>query len=305
MIRIGTRITPSNFCFSKIVSAGHIGAALETVRQHEDTYLWLPVMIDMPVKESREPGMFCPWTQATYFTLRHPFSLETEERVLHPIIHLREPARMIASQLYPSLGPAFGLRRRQIQKALDKAFEAQLCFEHALTDEWESRIEPGLENKPAIVIIGRPYMLHDTKLNLRIGAEISRLGVTAIPMDFLPASGTSLYETYPNMYWGEGAEILRAVLYCADHPNLFPVVISNFGCGPDSFLSKYIEEILEKKTGKPFLEIELDAHSARAGMVTRLEAFHDVVYSYQRVRSGGRNTNTTGGLWRYQETNYR
>lgn len=302
MIRLGTKVTPSNFCFSKIVSTGHLAVALQSIRERKNTYVWLPVTVDMPVEESRESGMFCPWTQATYFTLKHPFHLENQERVLHPVIHLRESTARIAKELRRNLGAFFGFRVRMIQTALDRGFAAQNRFERQLHRVWTEEIEPGLERNPAIVVVGRPYMLHDTTLNLRIGAEISRLGITAIPMDFLPTSDIPLYDVYPNMYWGEGAEILRAVLYCAKHPNLFPVIISNFGCGPDSFLSKYIEDILEKQAKKPFLEIELDAHSARAGMVTRLEAFHDVIRSYQKAHSEIAQKNMVEDSWQYQKT---
>jgi len=149
-------------------------------------------------------------------------------------------------------------------------------------------------------------MLYDPELNLRIGKEIARLGTAAIPMDFLPAGHISVMGDYHNMYWGQGARIIRAVRFCASHPNLFPVVISNFGCGPDSFLSKYVEEEMEKQGRKPLLEIELDAHSARAGMVTRLEAYFDVITSYYSLNSDGPRAGSASDKapraeWQYQE----
>jgi predicted nucleotide-binding protein (sugar kinase/HSP70/actin superfamily) len=50
------------------------------------------------------------------------------------------------------------------------------------------------------------------------------------------------------------------------------VYITNFGCGPDSFIQHFFKE---KMAGKPFLEIEIDEHSADVGAITRLEAFLD------------------------------
>jgi predicted nucleotide-binding protein (sugar kinase/HSP70/actin superfamily) len=125
-------------------------------------------------------------------------------------------------------------------------------------------------------------------------------------MDFLPAGHISVMGDYHNMYWGQGARIIRAVRFCGSHPNLFPVVISNFGCGPDSFLSKYVEEEMEKQGRKPLLEIELDAHSARAGMVTRLEAYFDVITSYYNLnsdgpRAGAASDKAKRAEWQYQE----
>jgi predicted nucleotide-binding protein (sugar kinase/HSP70/actin superfamily) len=55
---------------------------------------------------------------------------------------------------------------------------------------------------------------------------------------------------------------------------------------------------MEQYSRKPLLEIELDAHSARAGMVTRLEAFGDVINSYYRLMKGQHQ-------WQFQNTNSR
>lgn len=62
------------------------------------------------------------------------------------------------------------------------------------------------------------------------------------------------------------AEIIK------DDPRLFAIYITNFGCGPDSFISHFFQDRLG---GKPHLEIEIDEHSADVGAITRLEAFLD------------------------------
>jgi predicted nucleotide-binding protein (sugar kinase/HSP70/actin superfamily) len=54
------------------------------------------------------------------------------------------------------------------------------------------------------------------------------------------------------------------------------VYLGNFRCGPDSFLSHFVREELKDK---PYLQIEVDEHSADAGMITRCEAFLDSLRS--------------------------
>jgi len=64
---------------------------------------------------------------------------------------------------------------------------------------------------------------------------------------------------------------------CEDHsanPLLHAVYIGNFSCGPDSFIIKFFDE---EMSGKPYLHLELDAHSADAGAITRCEAFLDSI----------------------------
>jgi predicted nucleotide-binding protein (sugar kinase/HSP70/actin superfamily) len=48
------------------------------------------------------------------------------------------------------------------------------------------------------------------------------------------------------------------------------VYVTNFGCGPDSFLTGFFQRALGKK---PALLLEIDEHSADAGVITRLEAW--------------------------------
>ena len=59
---------------------------------------------------------------------------------------------------------------------------------------------------------------------------------------------------------------------------LYGIFITNFGCGPDSFILHFFQDIMR---GKPYLEIEIDEHSSDVGAVTRLEAFLD---SLQNVK---------------------
>ncbi|MDR1868472.1 MAG: activase, partial [Treponema sp.] len=58
--------------------------------------------------------------------------------------------------------------------------------------------------------------------------------------------------------------------------------ISNFSCAPDSFILHYIKWVMGQK---PFLVLELDSHSADAGVDTRVEAFLDIIDGYRAKKS--------------------
>ena len=68
--------------------------------------------------------------------------------------------------------------------------------------------------------------------------------------------------------------MVRAVRYCQRDDRLFPVLVSNFGCGPDAFTQMLLAPMLD---GRPSLVLEFDEHRAEAGLVTRLEAFLDEI----------------------------
>jgi predicted nucleotide-binding protein (sugar kinase/HSP70/actin superfamily) len=55
------------------------------------------------------------------------------------------------------------------------------------------------------------------------------------------------------------------------YPNLHLIYITNFKCGPDSYIKHYIQDA----AGKPFLVLQFDGHSNDAGVITRCEAYLD------------------------------
>ena len=110
-------------------------------------------------------------------------------------------------------------------------------------------------------------------MNMNLAGKIRDLGVQAIPQDYLPLSGADLSEQQ-NLYWRSGQKIIAAAGVVRQDPRLYPVYITNFGCGPDSFITHFFRQ---EMAGKPFLQLEIDEHSADAGAITRIEAFLDSV----------------------------
>ena len=80
------------------------------------------------------------------------------------------------------------------------------------------------------------------------------------------------------MYWGYGQKILKAARAVKNNKNLYAIYVTSFGCGPDSFISHFFKKIMGNK---PYLSLEIDEHSADAGVVTRLEAFLDSINNAQ------------------------
>ncbi|MFH1231779.1 MAG: CoA activase, partial [Planctomycetota bacterium] len=112
--------------------------------------------------------------------------------------------------------------------------------------------------------------------NLNLVEKLKKLGLLVIPMDFLPlnAIGEETGKDYPYMYWRSGQKILAAANYIAKQKNLFAIYLTNFNCGPDSYITKFFEKEMH---GKPYLSLEIDEHSADVGMLTRCEAFIDTI----------------------------
>ena len=82
---------------------------------------------------------------------------------------------------------------------------------------------------------------------------------------------------------------MSAVEYARSHDNRYICNISCFSCGPDAIIHHRLRRELE---GLPFCFLEIDSHTAHAGIETRIGAFLDIIeasrgagfYPYRRPR---------------------
>jgi predicted CoA-substrate-specific enzyme activase len=254
-------------CYPVKVSHGHVKELMGKTR-----FLFLPSIVTMPTPTDQETGFFCPLVQANQYMVRAALGLEMEA-VLNPVVHLKYDLSTLALELTEQMAAKIGRSRRQIKKALEVALERQSQFAQDLLRKGKEVLEAHDPSEPMVVVTGRPYNLHDERLNLRMGQNLAKIGMAAMPMDFIDVSSVDLSD-FPNMYWGIGAQILRAAKFVRSRPNFFGLHITNFSCGADSFIEHFYKYIMQEK---PYLILELDEHSAVAGVMTRLEAFRNVI----------------------------
>jgi len=92
-------------------------------------------------------------------------------------------------------------------------------------------------------------------------------------MDFLPVESVTPTDEIKEMYWRYGQRILAAGMILARTPDFTLSTLPNFPVAePDSFISHFFRDLSK---GKPYLQLEIDEHSADAGAITRCEAFLD------------------------------
>ncbi len=173
-----------------------------------------------------------------------------------------------------------------MDRAITAAFAAQEAFGAKCRQagrEALARLEK--TGQGGIVVFGRPYNVHDAGVNLSVMRKMREYyGVNVIPLDFLDVESIDIRDINANMFWNYGRRILATAKLLADYPNLHAVYITNFKCGPDSFLKHFIRAA----SGKPFLTLQFDGHSNDAGMMTRCEAYLDSKGFLRRGRSARR-----------------
>jgi len=138
--------------------------------------------------------------------------------------------------------------------------------------------------QPVWIVTGRPYNLYDDRLNLQLGKQLAKLGIKALPMDLVSSDSEDMSD-FKRMFWGQGARIIRTAKRILRTPNWYGVHLTNFSCGADSFMEHFYRHLLREK---PSLILELDEHSAVAGLLTRVEAYRNVVKNLQEKRLAGK-----------------
>jgi len=216
-------------------------------------------------------SFLCPWVQTLPLVAGHVHALDpVRERILCPRVQFRDGRESVERRLFRQMS-GWGIRSGEHRAAVRKAFEAQEAFRSSLLEQGTAALKILRESEaPAVVLVGRPYNLYDPGMNLNIPMKLAELyGANVIPMDFLPIDGIDIRSVNDHMFWNYGRRILQAALFVRDHPGFQICCLSNFKCGPDSYIRHYMEEA----AGKPFLFLQLDSHSNDAGVMTRIEAF--------------------------------
>ena len=263
IIHDGVSHATADFCFPIKVVIGHVINLLEKGVD----YLFLPSVIDVPSQKGIQRSYVCPYNQEIPHIIMS--TIKPNVKILHPIIFFRNPHAAKHSLI--RFGRTLGKPYKQIQHAINVAYKAQETFYQQVRQRGDEILR-SIRDK-ALVIVGRPYNTCDRGANLDIPKILREHGQLVIPADFLPLDKYDVSD-WPNMYWSYGYRILAAMRFIKDDERLFPVYLTNFGCGPDSFIHQYVRKELG---GKPFLLIEVDEHSAPAGVITRCEAFLDSI----------------------------
>jgi predicted CoA-substrate-specific enzyme activase len=281
IIRQGVENIVEEPCLPVKLAHGHM---LNLLEKGPD-FIFLPVQCTMEkLSDEFKKSWNCPLTQSL------PYILLSSTRIHET---LNSPSGKNPKILRPVVHPDRGrdwLRKVLVKTARDTGIISQMIIDNAVEtgfaaldrfNAWQqlrgedvlAQLKP---DEKAIVVIGRAYNTYDEAITLDIPEKLRDMNILAIPLDFLPLKTLAgeVIQAHPNMYWKSGQKILAAGRMIARDPRLFGLYVTNFACGPDSYLTKFFSKETE---GKPFLTIEIDEHSADAGIITRCEAFIDTI----------------------------
>jgi len=268
LVHRGLQEVLAETCYPAKVAYGHMANLIE---KGVDC-VFLPSVIDLEKGgDDVNRSYNCPYIQAIPFMLGAAF--DTKIKIVSPTIFMAEEKRNLEAQMM-QIGKEFGKESKDITAAIAAALEAQEEFERWRLKRGQEVLESLGRGKKGVVVIGKPYNVHDVGLNLNISKKLRKLGIMAIPYDMLSLDSVRLPPQYSNLVWKNEQNLLRAAMLVKQSRGLSPIMITNYGCGPDAFFAKYLEDTMGED---PYLVLEVDEHSGDAGMMTRLEAFLDTL----------------------------
>ena len=265
----GIEMAVAQPCYPVQVAHGHVQAL---INQGVD-YILLPNLVDADSGDNPGAAHYCPWSQTLPWVLRAVPALEPHaSRFLIPTLHFQLGPAQIKKALAETMR-RIGVKRRLSDRAVDAAFAEQRDFQDKLIEAGRRAISTLDETgEPGLVLAGRGYNIYDRGVNCDIPRKLRhRYGANVIPLDFLVTGRESMAGLGSNMFWISGRKILEAARQAAARPNLHMVYITNFKCGPDS----YIKHFARQAAGAPLLILQFDGHGNDAGYMTRCEAYLD------------------------------
>jgi predicted nucleotide-binding protein (sugar kinase/HSP70/actin superfamily) len=265
----GVDMTVAEPCFPIRVAHGHV----EALFAEGADYVFLPNVLNEETEFPEVNSHACPWGQTLPFVIRTAPRLERyRKRLLTPRVRFRLDMAQLERDLRP-LAESLGASQGALHDAIAAANAAQEVFREGLAAAGRKALaDLDASGELGIVIIGRPYNMYDKGVNMDIPRKLRTFyGVNVIPMDFLALKGIEVGDVVPNMYWNYGRKILQAGKFVGRHERLHIIYLTNFKCGPDSYIKHYVGAA----SGKPFLTLQFDEHQNDAGAMTRCEAYLD------------------------------
>lgn len=267
IVNAGIMSAVDEVCLPVKVHYGHVIALAREV-----DYLFLPRIVSLAEKE-----YMCPKLLGLPDMLKA--SLPDLPCLIDPTINLRIKKNQI-NQAIKEICTVIKVPEKDGKKAWVLAGKLQRQYEHYLES---GNLPPEFntfDQGYSIALLGHGYNVYDQYTNLGMIRKLQRLGATVRTKEMVPKDIVNrLANQLPKkMFWTFGKQLIGSGLYYLNNPEIRGIIfVSSFGCGPDSMVGELLERWARRNGKKPFMFLTIDEHSGEAGLVTRLEAFMDMI----------------------------
>jgi predicted nucleotide-binding protein (sugar kinase/HSP70/actin superfamily) len=262
-------------CFPIKVYYGHV----RELCQQELDYIFIPRMVSVEPK-----SYICPKFMGL------PDMIKANIRDLPPVIGITvdvsENDRILQRDII-RVGKIFTNNKNHIKQAYEHGkYELRkcrkLCGENYNISEaiqlWEGQqLDIPSQCDLNIGVLGHGYSLYDQTISMNLINRLRKMGCRVHVVENLDQVRIEkkAAEIPKRIFWTLGRKLVGSALYMEGQTEIDGIIyLACFGCGPDSMIGDVIGR---KINNKPFMMITIDEHTGEAGMVTRLEAFCDML----------------------------
>lgn len=267
IITLAQKYCNSETCYPVKLMYGHMAWLAE----EKVDYIFMPNVHTMKHMECKARYQYgCVYMQSAPKMIYDTMKLaEKQIALLNPTFRLDFGQQAMGEEMIKT-GVSLGKAKALCVAALGKggiAVKQNIKEVEKAGRELLANIKP---DDKVLVMITRTYGIEDPVLNMNIPYELLKRGYKVIALGHLEAYDVDIDGEYENMYWPFGRHITSGARIIAQNPNLFPIFLTNHGCAPDSVIAHFFKEEIGDK---PYLNIEVDEHYSKVGVITRIEAF--------------------------------
>lgn len=196
-------------------------------------------------------------------------------KVYSVTVNRREGDREARAAL-EKFGRPLGYGRRKVGAAYVQGKEWQTKYEKERAMEWNGRDKD--PDKTHIALIGHSYLTNEPYVNHNMLKRLEKRACVSVAEN-VAAADRQVYldKLRKPLFWSHAQKIYGAASFYLENEGIDGVIcLSCFGCGSDSMTQEFIAN-QARRVHKPYMVITLDEHTGEAGIITRLEAFLDMI----------------------------
>lgn len=280
MVDAGIKITVQEICVPIKIFNSHV---LNLIKKDVD-YIFIPRMLSVKRYET-----FCPKFLGLPEIAKNVFK-EYSDRILSPKISCNSD-KISNVRSYKEIAEKFNIPIWRLKSALKTAEKKWLEFRklslsgHSIDNIIEGKTS-GKQSSITLAadtinigLMGYVYNVYDKFISMDIVTKLREHGINLVTFEMLPEKviAKEIGHFKKRLFWTFSNKLLGAGYHFLNNDEIDGIMhITAFGCGPDSYIGKMMELEADRKH-KPFLTIRVDEHTGESHLVTRIEAFTDML----------------------------
>lgn len=269
IVSLSSEATSIDTCYPIKLVHGHIQYL---IKQKLD-YVLLPKMYRLCEANAKErekhPLYGCPYMQALPELVKSSGIKMPKETTLLEFDFGEYPLdkRLIG------LGMKLGVQTSDCIAAVNKANCVMRQYMNNIKNLNFEAIRSFSNKEKIFVIVTRNYNTADPILGMGIIEALSERGYRVITAAQLPLHDAA-HKVMGDEHFAFGRHLIACAHLIRNTDNYYGIYLTNHGCGQDTMVQHLFTDIMGNK---PCLNMEIDEHFSKVGLITRIEAFINTV----------------------------